>query len=271
MAGNIDAQELPSTIHLGRIEPYMVLRLQMLCNFGRGCGEIRRVDAGQIGGFEVHDLYAVGKGFVNGLAQELIVAVQILFQAIQPGFALIICSAKRDGPKGIDIAHFVIVDGPFNGPSVVFSLGDDVGNLQASQIEALGGGIANDGRFAKGLRQRMVWREMMAGHGQFTMYFIAHHYDTVLAANSAQLLQFITAPYASRRIVGIAEQQQFVARIGGFLLQVLIVNVPLSVLVDLRVRHQRAPIVANARKETVVGWGLQNYAITGMGEGLYDG
>ena len=111
----------------------------------------------------------------------------------------------------------------------------------------------------------------MSGHGELAVYLVRDHRDVVALADVARAFQLFGCPYPSGRVVGIAKQQYPCARVGGFLLQVVIVHAVRIAFEHQGVGYAQAAVVADGRVEAVVHRPLHQHPVARAGQCLEDG
>ena len=95
----------------------------------------------------------------------------------------------------------------------------------------------------------------VAGHDEFTVNLVAHHFHIVLHANIVHMFQFFLCPYTSSRIMGVAEQEDGSFLIGTFLFKIF--EIYLKAVVTGKPQHalkDLAAVVSNRGEEAIIVW-----------------
>ena len=160
------------------------------------------INPSQIGSFQRHDL-ELRQPFGKERTKRIVVTFYIYAQLVEPVLALVIGRHQRLRSEGVEVAHLVDVDGTVDATSQRRVVTDDVGRLQACNVERLAGGVADDGIAA----DRSEGHEALSRHDEFAMYLVADDAHPVALADVVHALQLLPGPHASTRVVRVAEQE----------------------------------------------------------------
>ena len=149
--------------------------------------------------------------------------------------------------------------------------GNDIGNLNAGDIEALGRGYERNAVLRKLLRNRSERHVSAPGGHDFAVNLVAYHLYSVLHANISQPHQFLAAPKPSAGVVGVAEKEGLGGRIRAAALDVIEIYV---VAARIRIPYQPAfgslaSLIGDVVEETIVCRHHQYHLVAGLGEGLH--
>ena len=141
---------------------------------------------------------------------------EILAELVDPVFALVVGGHEGHGPKGVEVAHLVDIDGAVQSAAPLGVGADDVSRLQTGDVERLRGRVQDDAVLPARLADGGKRLERVAWHHELTVYLVRDHLHAVAKADVIHPLELLPRPYASRRVVGVAEQED-----GGLLVGTL--------------------------------------------------
>ena len=225
----------------------------------------------QICAFEGGD-GAVGECFLQHCLCHEVVFVDVVAQLVEPFFSFgCVGGLQGDDSEGVDIAHFVDVDGLIYVGMSAFVLGDDVGDVQPCDVEGFGGGDAHGTVHGERFGDGGEGGVGVSGHRELAVDFVADDKDAMLEADVAHAFEFFSGPYAPSRVVGVAEEEHLDGRIGTFLFEVLPVNHILAVHHLERIFDKGASVVADAGEEAVVHRCLDEHLVAWLCRAFDDG
>ena len=203
------------------------------------------------------------------LRHGLVVAVQIVKQLAEPLFPFVVGSDCRRHAKRIHVAHLVDVYRLVDTPAQVVVERHDICNLQPGDVESLARRHTRHRPVQESVRQRRERRVFEPLIHQFAVNLISDHRHAVAQTDVAKPRQLVGSPDASSRIVWIAEQHHFGARVGDTTLKSVEIH-PIGVGgAAQRIAHNLAAVVAYRREEAVVDWSLHNHLVARHGQSLY--
>lgn len=139
-----------------------------------------------------------------------------------------------------------------------------------ARLKVLLGGGGGENILAFGIehRERDV---LLSRAGDVAVYFVRKHEDSVVEAYLRNAAQFVFPPYASRRIVGIAQEKHLRARVFRLALDVGVIEGEISVGVDERGIKRRAPELFHACVERHIRRRIYDYAVAFRRKALHGG
>ena len=148
-----------------------------------------------------------------------------------------------------------------------FLVGDqDVGALDAGQVEGLAGGGADDAVHL-GVLGHIAVDDVLAGEDQIVVDFVGDDEDVVLLAESIQLLQFLSCPHTAAGVVGGAQQHS--PGLGGdCFFHGIPVHGVIAVLVMEGHIQQHTAFIGGGAKEGAVHRRAHQHFVAGLGDGV---
>jgi alcohol dehydrogenase len=108
----------------------------------------------------------------------------------------------------------------------------------------------------------------MARHDQVKVYFIGYNQEIIPQTDFSDPGQFFRGPDPPYRVMGTAEQKNFILGIAGFALQVIKINEIGRTCIDQPVLDQSTLVSFRGCVEGIVDRCLDNHAISRIGKGL---
>ena len=195
--------------------------------------------------------------------------VQVRAELVQPGAGLVVSSLKGGDAEHVHVAALVVVDGAVHLFQDGRVFGKDVGNLDACNVEGLGGRDAGYGIAHQRLLQGGPGGVVVAGISELAVDFVGNHEHIAAEADLSHAGKLFPGPDAAGGIVGVAQQQHpGFPRLG---LEVFPVNGVGAVFVVQGLVQLHALVVADGREKGVVARGLHHHFVAGDGHGLDGG
>ena len=166
----------------------------------------------------------LGEMLFHKLGHIFCVALNDGQQLLQPVLALVV--SRLAGPVGKNIQahnHVRQVKAFGLGPDLRVR-NEDIGALDAGQIEGLAGGGADGADLPGLLGNRGQHGVLIAGHNQVVVNLVVDDKDIVASADFHHLFQLFPAPNLAHRVMGVAEEQNLGVWAGSQLLQLLILD-----------------------------------------------
>ena len=155
------------------------------------------------------------------LACTPIIIPYILAKGVEPLLTKIICGNCSDHSKWIDIADFVIVYRAVDTCTHSAIGRNNIGNLQAGNVESLARGDTNGSPTQEFIAKTAIGSIYGISICELAMNLIGNYKNIVLEAYAPYSLQFIARPHTARRVVWVAEHENFGTRIGGQHLEIV--------------------------------------------------
>ena len=163
----------------------------------------------------------------NILTGKVVIGINVAIEFTQPLLTLIgICSLKGYHAEGIHVAHLIDVDGTIYTPAYAVIFYYNISNLQASNVECLAWRQAHRTRCIAHRHERMIhWMHLIhtasmnsvtheIAVDKLAVNLIGNDEHTMTLAYLAHAMQFFLRPYASCRVMRIAQQEHFHTVIG---------------------------------------------------------
>lgn len=175
------------------------------------------------------------------ILHEAVVFPYVPYELSEPVGAVTVSRFGGDYAEGIHVADFVVIDSAVDEASRICVRADDVGYLQACEVECLAGRDAyNCTGVNSGIR-----RVDESGHCELAVNFVGDYAHIVSAADVAESDEFVARPYTSGRVVRIAEEKQLHSRVGSPALEVAEVHCVCEAAVDERAFVDEAAVVSD--------------------------
>ena len=226
------------------------------------------VDPDEVGAFRF-DEFHFRKVFGQVFPCEIEISSDIFLHRVQPFPASFVGGAA--GGKAHDV-QLVVAEGVqffLEGAADVGVRNEDVGVLEAGDVEGFGGGGADDGALGRFFADGAEGGVGMAGVGEVFVDFIGHDFHAVGQADVRIFCELFFGPYAAHRVVGCAEEGELHISLHDFFFQVFEINFIMAVLQHQGAVHQSAAVFDDRIEEGVVYRLVDEDAVAGPGEGFH--
>ncbi|VTR68068.1 hypothetical protein DESC_690005 [Desulfosarcina cetonica] len=201
---------------------------------------------------------------------EIAVGLDIGQDLVQPGFAFAIGGlashhAERVGP----FTQTAAVEGLLETPAQFRVGNNDVGGVQAGQVEGLAGRGTHHGIIGERRVDGGKGRENHPFEDQVGMDLVSHHQHLVLPADLADTGQFLTGPHPSHGVVRAAEDEQGDGRIGRLGFEIGEIHGVTAILQDQAAGNDLGPVVLDGSKKRVVDGPLDQDFFPRPGKGAH--
>lgn len=228
------------SVHGACVEPQFGFGEKSALQFVGGEGQCSAVHPHKICAFEA--CKRQGRECVTAeILHEAVVFPYVPDELSEPVGAVTVSRFGGDYAEGINVAYLIVVNGAVDEASRIGVRANDVGYLQACEVECLAG---RDAYNCTGVDSG-IGRVDESRHGEFAVNFVGDHAHIVPAANVAHPDEFVASPYTSGRVVRIAEEKQLHSRVGSPALEVAEVHCVCEAAVDERAFVDEAAVVSD--------------------------
>ncbi len=188
-AGEVQADEgdFACSVHAAGVDHEAGLMQELLGDGVAGLAGGGAVDPCEVGAFEGED-GVLGKVLLEVCGEQGVVAVEVGVEFVEPVFSFPVGGDGGVDGEGVDVANFVDVDGFVDFLPDGLIGGDDVGDLDASEVEGFAGGDAGDGVLPCFFGECGEWCVAVSRLDEFAMDFVGDDEDLMFDADAGDFL-----------------------------------------------------------------------------------
>ncbi len=197
------------------------------------------------------------------------VTLDVVQNLLQPFLAVVIGCFQRDDAEDADPTQPGASQRLLEAGAQLVVGDDDVGRVQASQIESLAGRGADHRILGEILADAGKRGEGISLVDQVAVYLIGYNKNIVLQAYLAEAGQLVSRPNPPHGVVGAAQDSHFQLRVPGLFLKISVIHTIAAVYVNERIGDQLSAVVLNGVEKRVVDGRLDEHFFPWSHEGAH--